>query len=325
MVLAFKLGPIPIRVHASFVVLAVLLGMTLQRTAEGVALWSAALVLTVLAHELGRAAAARAFGVEAGVDLMAFARGDRRLARLAPFRRAIVSVIGPTVSLAIGGLAAAARHSIDPVHATLVAAVHHLAWASVAWGGLNLVPMLPFEGGHLLLSIADGITHGHGERPIRLGSAVLAIILAIAALAAHLAFPALLCGVIALQNARGLRVREEEQQEALARVHLQAAFDALERGDSSVGAVHCVSVLRLSADARHRKDAVRLLAYTYATTGAWRSLLQLLESGGAVALEGTELERYERAARELGRAEDARRLARLRQVGGVGTVLPRAR
>jgi uncharacterized protein HemY len=64
-----------------------------------------------------------------------------------------------------------------------------------------------------------------------------------------------------------------------------------------------------------RKDAVRLLAYAYVAKGAWTPLVRLLESSGATVMDDAEIEKYERAALELGRAEDARRIAQLRWQG----------
>jgi hypothetical protein len=65
-------------------------------------------------------------------------------------------------------------------------------------------------------------------------------------------------------------------------------------------------------DRRLRRDAVRLLAYAYATSNDWRNLMQLLESGGAEALADGELEKFQHVARELGHAEDAQRMGLLR-------------
>lgn len=61
-----------------------------------------------------------------------------------------------------------------------------------------------------------------------------------------------------------------------------------------------------------RKDALRLLAFAYASTEAWGKLMELLESGGVLALEDRELETYEQAANQLGRSEEAQRIAMLR-------------
>ena len=313
MVLAFKWGAVPVRIHATFLIIAALLGLTLQRTPLGVALWSAALVVTVLLHELGHALTARAFGVAMVVDVTPFGpTTDPRLAGLVPLRRALVALAGPTVSLAFGALATVACHWIDPARPILAAAIHHLAWIGVGWGALNLVPMLPFDGGYLLLAIADRITGGHGEHPIRLGSAAFAVVLAIASLVAHFAFPALLCGLLALQNARALRARETENWDTLARAHVTAGRAAIESDEVTVAIHHCAEALRMSSAPAVRSEATRVLAYAYALTGTWRSLVRLLESEGAVAMDDAELEKYERAARELGRVADAERIAQIR-------------
>jgi hypothetical protein len=237
---------------------------------------------------------------------------DLRLSGLGPLRRAVVALAGPIASLALGALATVACHWIAPARPTLAAAVHQLAWIGVGWGALNLIPILPFDGGYLLLAIADRVTGGRGEQPIRLGSAVLAVVLAIASLAAHSAFPALLCGLLALQNARALRARETESWDALARGHLTAGRAAIERDEVTVAIQHCVEARRMSSDPAVGSEAARLLAYAYALTGTWRSLVRLLESGGAVGMDDAELEKYERAARELGRVADAERIAQIR-------------
>jgi hypothetical protein len=190
--------------------------------------------------------------------------------------------------------------------------MHHFTWINWGWGLLSLVPMLPFDGGYVLLAIAERFLRSRGEQRIRLVSVGFALALAIAALVAHLAFPALLCGFIALQNARALSARETERHEILARVYASAAYEAATRNDHGLAIQHCDTVLRLSSVEATRKDGVRLLAYSYAVVGAWRPLLDLLESGGSLALDDEELEKYERTARELGRIEDARRIAMLR-------------
>jgi uncharacterized protein HemY len=80
---------------------------------------------------------------------------------------------------------------------------------------------------------------------------------------------------------------------------------------------HCRTILTGSHNGATRRDAVRLLAYAYATSDDWRNLMHLLESGGAAALAEDELEKYQRAAGELGRSDEARRIGSLRGLVGL--------
>jgi Zn-dependent protease len=313
MTFAFKLGPIPIRVHAWFFVIAALLGITRQEGPAGVALWSGALVAAALIHELGHALAARACGVALGVELPPLAMTtDQNLAELTPFRRALVSLAGPTASIALGVVATCTGPALRFAAPTLAAIAHYFAWLNLGWGALNLVPVLPLDGGYALLAILGRSRYGRGERLARLFSAGLAVVLGVGALLAHLGFPALLCGVLALQNARGLRARETEKEEMLARFYLSAAFEAAQRDDLRGGIEYCRHALLVSSNRDLRGDAVRLLAYAYVATGAWRPLVQLIESADADTMGDAELEKYERAARELGRVEEAAFIARCR-------------
>jgi Zn-dependent protease len=313
MTLAFRLGAIPVRIHAGFLLLAGLLGLTLQSTPLGVALCTVALLVAVLVHELAHAVTARTFGVDAQVDMTPFRPGvDRALRQLSTVGRVSVALAGPLAGTAVAAVATLALHRHPIERPGLAESARYFVWINWAWAVINLLPILPFDGGYVLLAIADRSTRGRGEQPIRLVSIGLSLLFAIAALFAHAAFPALLFGLLGLQNARGLRARDADQRETLARVYVHAAYDAAERDEPSTAIHHCLTALRLSSEVTTRKDALRLLAYGYATTDAWRPLLRLLESGGAQAMEDAELATYEEAARELGRTEDAKRIAMLR-------------
>jgi hypothetical protein len=127
----------------------------------------------------------------------------------------------------------------------------------------------------------------------------------------QLGLAAIVAVLIALRVAQRLHARPDND-DAIRRVHLEAASAALERGDTTVAIGHCRAILEGAQDALMRRDAVRLLAYAYATGGRWGQLMDLIESGAPIDLGSGDLEKYERAARELGRARDALRIAFLR-------------
>jgi Zn-dependent protease len=311
MTLSFRLGPIPVRIHAWFLLMGGLVGIGAHGGALGAAGRAIGFLVTVFAHELSHAVVARSFGAPGEVELTFF-RGSlgARIASLSRARRVVVCLAGPAANL----LASAMGFAIVRMHPLGASAgievLRYFAWINLAWGLINLLPILPFDAAQALAAALDGTTKGRGERTVRSVSIALAVVLGGAALAARMIGPALLCGLLAFQNARALGLaRELRNREAVLRGHVRAAYDALERGETSIAIGHCGAVLHASTDPAVRKDAVRLLAYAYATSGDWVKLIKLLESGGVQALESAELEKYQRAARELGRPEDAQRIA----------------
>lgn len=315
MTLAFRIGRVAFRVQLWFVAIAAILGLLTQPTALRGLAWGGSLLAAVLVHELAHAIAARAFGLDASVNLVLLGPGaTSRAAPVGALRRVLICVAGPAASLAVGGavLAVGARHL--PASVDAAAALRQLGWFNLGWGLINLAPIAPLDGGYVVFAVCDHLTRGRGEQPTRLISVAFAIAFGVTALCLGFAFAAFVGGLLALQNARGLRIGDPRQRDAALRAHLDAAYAAAERGDARIAVGHCVLVLRSTPEPTLRRDAIRLLAYSYATSGSWAPFMVLLESGGARTLGRMELGRYERAARELGRVEVAQRIAELRFV-----------
>jgi Zn-dependent protease len=313
MILAFRFGPIPVRIHAWFPVAALILALGAHHGPAGIATRAVGFLITAFAHDLAHAAAARSFGAPAEVNLTLYRGGlGSWIVSLSPVRKVVVSLAGPAVSLVIAVVTMGIVHADPSVGEVGVDALRYLGFVNLGWGLLNLLPLLPLDGGHALVALLDGATKKRGEESVRLLSIACAAVLGLVG-ALHRAFlPVFVCGVVALHNARALRTQGARNGESIMRVHLQAAFDALERGEAATAIGHCREVLSASTSPATRRDAVRLLAYAYASVDSWGRLMDLLESGGVSALEDGELEKYERTARELGRRKDAERIASLR-------------
>jgi Zn-dependent protease len=317
--LSFRLGGLPVRVDPWLLLMGAGIGLSFG---HGVVAIAAALSLLVMVtvHELAHALTLRAFGVPTEVHATVFRDTlGPRIGKLPPMARAATAIAGPAASLILGGVAFAAARSLPPSAGAGVDAVRYLGFVNVAWGALNFVPILPLDMGYALEALLDRAAPGRGTEPARWISIAIAVALGLVAAHARMLIPTLVCGVLALQNARALQIRTDPNADALLRFQLRAAFAAVERGDAAVGIRHCQVVVAASRDRTLRRDAVRLLAYAYATTGDWRRLMALLESDGAAALADGELEKYQRAARELGHDEDACRLAAVIASSASGT------
>ena len=180
----FRIGRVPVRVHPMFWVVAAVLGMPpgTEPNILEVLLWVAVVFVSILVHEIGHVLAMQHFGEAGHIVLYGF--GGLAISSGAGFRRrspsaqVIISLAGPFAGFAFlvvvfGALAAAGgRFRIEPhFPAVLVLVPQALPFAPDAlspqalvriwtvfldlwhvnlyWGLLNLLPILPLDGGQV--------------------------------------------------------------------------------------------------------------------------------------------------------------------------------
>lgn len=161
----FRLWGIPVRVHASWLVIFGLLAWSLSvgyfphvlPDLPLVAHWAngflAALLLfvSVLLHELSHSVAALRYGIPvSGITLHIFG-GVSQLEREPdrPGVEVVVAVVGPLTSFAIAAVLALALRLLDPP-AAAAAIMRYLVIVNAVVGVFNLVPGFPLDGGRLL-------------------------------------------------------------------------------------------------------------------------------------------------------------------------------
>jgi Zn-dependent protease len=200
----FRLGTIPVRVQIWFFVTALLIG---PHQLPGVALWLPVVLTGVLAHELGHALAVRRRGFTPEIELHGFGgltswRGE---GSLRPGERAVISAAGPAVGITLGVAALAAARAIGPQSALLAETLRYVVWVNLGWGVLNLLPILPLDGGMILGSLAERLWGGHGMYAARVVSIVVCVAIGVSALAAGWLWSAVLAAVLAVSNIQAIR------------------------------------------------------------------------------------------------------------------------
>jgi stage IV sporulation protein FB len=264
-VLHFKVGPFPVSVYPWFFISAVLLG-----SGSGFGFgwrmfaWIAIVFAGVLGHELGHAVIGRALGGRPEIRLEAF--GGVTFPRLvkppSPARQFLLSVAGPLFGLLLAGLAWGVLRVFPPAPESPAAWVTGVfIYVSILWAGFNLLPILPLDGGQMMLAVLEGVR----KRP----SLALASWLSLAAivvtgvwltLARGLdAFLLVFLGLFALQNFR--QAQGASRGDAAPSPAPVAAEDATERAD----------VAAASAEAREallRRDLDSALAAAARLEGA---------------------------------------------------------
>jgi stage IV sporulation protein FB len=177
----FSIAKIPVRVHPLFWLISIVFGALAVRGSNvniliGMALWTAAVFVSILVHELGHALTAKAHGWPprivlhsmGGLAIYSPTRHSRRASLLIDF-------MGPGAGFILGGLIVVAillsGHSIELIPGVgprlgsgpdflagggrLELFVVFMLYVNIFWGVMNLMPVQPLDGGHIAKSIIE--------------------------------------------------------------------------------------------------------------------------------------------------------------------------
>lgn len=154
--LTFRLGPFPVRVHPLFWVITAVMGGSAFRTEYPITfilIWVAVVLVSILVHELGHALAFRWFGAPARVWLYWF--GGLAVSEYPPRRPGpmiAVSLAGPAAGFLLAGVVYGleqATHWRDAALPYTDELYYQLMWVNISWGVVNLLPVLPLDGGQV--------------------------------------------------------------------------------------------------------------------------------------------------------------------------------
>jgi stage IV sporulation protein FB len=179
---AFRLFGFPVAVEPWFWLVTLMLGAS--GSPATLPAWVAAVFVSVLAHELGHALLGRAYGLHPAIRLHGFGGVTiwRSSLRLGPLRSALLSLAGPLAGFAFGAVIWLVATILPFEGRFLGALVRDLVWISVAWGVLNLLPILPLDGGNIMRSAVHAWRGSGDDRlplQISIGMGGAAILLAI--------------------------------------------------------------------------------------------------------------------------------------------------
>jgi Zn-dependent protease len=285
MTLSFRIGRIPVRVLPSFLVTTVVINLGLaQAEPLKLVVWAGIVLASVLVHELGHALAALAFGFAPSIDLHGLGGttswGPSKEAQTvsAP-KRMMISLAGPAMGFAAGIAVAVSASLVGPGPDFAAQSLRALFWlgpppweesltefvygrllfVNIGWGLLNLLPMLPLDGGNVMaqaLALA--------RRPERTAygvSLIVASLAAAAALATGRWWPALLAVSFVASNWRALGHEKARAHDAPLRAALEKAYAALDVKDGERVLAVARPIVVGSKTAPVRAEALQLVAF----------------------------------------------------------------
>lgn len=201
----------PVHLDLSFVVIMAVLGWYPGAPAIWMVLWLLITPLAVLVHELGHAVMARAAGARPQIALAGFG-GVTMFTPPGPLSRVRslgISLAGPFVGLAVGlGLLAIRSVLGDDL---IVGSWQFYAFrigifTCIGWSVLNLLPVLPLDGGQAMRELLPGAPEVRGRR----AAAVSLVVALAAAVIAYTQFgqPFLALFMIFFAITNGMALRE---------------------------------------------------------------------------------------------------------------------
>lgn len=200
----FRLGPFPVHVDPSFLLVMALLGYTSGQPFTLAVLWVPIGFLAVLVHELGHAVVARAQGARPSISLVAFGGLTSWVPVRPPSRWSMIasSLAGPVVGIVVG--LALMRVDTTGWSDTTYYAMQVAVFTSLGWGVLNLLPMLPLDGGQVMRELLPGTPQVRARRAAIVSLVVIAVV-AVAALYLRQTYALVLIVMIGYGNVTALR------------------------------------------------------------------------------------------------------------------------
>lgn len=268
---SFRLAGIPVTLHASFLLVIGLLGLGLGGL-DRLAVWAGVATLAVLLHELGHGLVGRLAGLSPRIDLAGFggvtswpgsARGE-----LGRGWSLAISLAGPGLGF-VGGAAALALGApccTIPAGADLPGfAAGVWLFASFGWGILNLLPILPLDGGQALREVLPGRPDQRLRRAAMIGVVAGGALVAWA-LTVDATFLALLAGWITWSNVQQVRAARDAGPDGTAG-RVAAVQDAARRGDVAAVVDGARPLAAEASDTRVRQFALAMLVRGLVSSG----------------------------------------------------------
>jgi len=280
--LRFRIFGIPVHVDASFFLIAALLGFG-GGTLIFIVSWVAVVFVSVLLHELAHAVAFRLSGQHPRIVLQGMGGLTSGSGPLAGGADIVVSLAGPLTGLILLGVPAFLLGNPAGSSSTWDLVLRELVFVNIAWSGVNLLPVLPLDGGQVAASLLRRFRGEDGQRLAHKVSIAVAAVAALLAYQLNYVFGSLFALFFIAQNYSALRDERLTRQ----REPLVAGYQALIANDVDAAISAADRVLSMTPEPAPDAvaAAVELKAWARLGTGgvpAAREALETMPRGVAV-------------------------------------------
>lgn len=284
-------GKIPFKVSPFFFVTAAVIGFLYSMSLFGTVIWMGIIFVSVLVHELGHALVSLMFGQSPRIDLVIFGgmTAQEKEKKIKRWKEFLVVLAGPAFGYALSFLALFLSTLAEGVpllrSVLMITAVINFFWSSI-----NLLPILPLDGGHLVRIIFESVFKEKGWRFAQLTSFAIAALGGVAFLWMQNIFLAIILFLFAFQNLEAYRQMrghtKADQRDDLKRLLDQAAI--MEQSDPKKAVALCQEVRKEARSGFLYQQATLFCAKIFAREGRKSEAYELLlPLQGELSPEGT--------------------------------------
>jgi Zn-dependent protease len=254
--LMLKLGPIAVLIRPAFLIIP-LFGALSGSLQQGAA-WVGVVFFSVLAHELGHAFAMMAFGHRPWIELHGFGGATHWPigARPGAGQRFLVTFAGPLTGLALGlTLFAMEAAGLRPAKASIAEyALTQAIWVNVVWSIINLLPVLPWDGGWVVDSGLELLTGNPMPRTV----GVISMVFAVGVIGAAIFFKLFLLSYFGVM---GVLAGYRRFQSAAQATPAEQAWKLVLGGQPAQGEMVAMERLRVASDPTERARLLEIIAW----------------------------------------------------------------
>ncbi|MBI5496819.1 MAG: M50 family metallopeptidase [Deltaproteobacteria bacterium] len=275
----FNLLGIPVSLQPSFWIVTFLLG-TGGRSWAFAGVWLAASLASILFHELGHALVARAVGRQARIDLHAM--GGTTYASAPPLpatQNILFALAGPAAGVLLGAMTWSTAALFPSVRDVPLAdqLYRDLLWVNWGYSLLNLLPILPLDGGLVMQTLVRHATRKPTSVVPAFISVAAAALVSVLAYANSWTWALVLFAWLALAHVPTVKQALDTWRDARlvpAAADLDAAWTAR---DGALLLTRAEEMLRVARSGALRAKAVASLAWAHLLLGKPEAAQQALE------------------------------------------------
>ncbi|MBM3207479.1 MAG: stage IV sporulation protein FB [Chlamydiae bacterium] len=174
-------GKIPVSINWSFWIVTGLIGYLYSRGVTGTLIWMAVIFISVLFHELGHALTALAFKLQPRIELVAMGGVTQYQAeKLSSYKRFLIVLNGPLFGFLLFLFAKTLLQNPNLATSSVGPVLLLLKYVNFFWTIVNLIPVLPLDGGQLLRVILEGCFGFKGLKYSFVCSSLIALFISLA-------------------------------------------------------------------------------------------------------------------------------------------------